>query len=60
MQQEFGFFGDAAQTRRVVDMVQKMQLRLFQQFRQEREPGTATATGAGAEVAGVGGHGGGV
>lgn len=39
VQQEFGFYGDAAQTRRVVDVVQKMQLRLFQQFRQEREGG---------------------
>lgn len=28
--------GDAAQTRKVVDMVQKLQLRLFKQFESER------------------------
>lgn len=39
MQQDFGFFGDAAQTRRVVDMVQQMQLRLFRQFEKERRAG---------------------
>lgn len=36
VQSEFGFFGDATQTRRVVEMVQAMQLRLFRQFRDER------------------------
>lgn len=36
VQREFGFVGDAAQTRKVVDMVQKLQLRLFRQFENER------------------------
>ncbi|KAI7788268.1 protein kinase [Diaporthe eres] len=36
VQREFGFVGDAAQTRKVVDMVQKLQLRLFRQFESER------------------------
>ncbi|KAI3393401.1 hypothetical protein diail_4296 [Diaporthe ilicicola] len=36
IQREFGFVGDAAQTRKVVDMVQKLQLRLFRQFENER------------------------
>ncbi|KUI56668.1 putative serine/threonine-protein kinase tsuA [Cytospora mali] len=35
VQREFGFVGDAAQTRKVVDMVQKLQLRLFRQFERE-------------------------
>lgn len=35
MQREFGFVGDTAQTRKVVDMVQKLQLRLFRQFQSE-------------------------
>lgn len=34
VQREFGFVGDAVQTRKVVDMVQKLQLRLFRQFQQ--------------------------
>ncbi|KAF3760959.1 hypothetical protein M406DRAFT_343103 [Cryphonectria parasitica EP155] len=37
IQKDFGFFGDETQTRRVVDMVQKLQLRLFRQFQQEGE-----------------------
>lgn len=36
VQREFGFVGDEAQTRKVVDMVQKLQLRLFRQFESER------------------------
>lgn len=36
VQREFGFVGDAAQTQKVVDMVQKLQLRLFRQFQSER------------------------
>lgn len=36
VQREFGFVGDAAQTQKVVDMVQKLQLRLFRQFESER------------------------
>ncbi|KAK2615842.1 hypothetical protein N8I77_002568 [Diaporthe amygdali] len=36
VQREFGFVGDATQTRKVVDMVQKLQLRLFKQFENER------------------------
>ena len=36
VQREFGFVGDAAQTRKVVDMVQKLQLRLFRQFESGR------------------------
>lgn len=35
VQREFGFVGDTAQTRKVVDMVQKLQLRLFRQFQSE-------------------------
>lgn len=39
LQDDFGFFGDDAQTGRMIDMVQKLQLRLFQQLRQENEAG---------------------
>lgn len=39
IQREFGFFGDGNQTGRVVEMVQKLQLRLFKQFEQERKDG---------------------
>lgn len=39
IQRDFGFFGDEKQTGRVVDMVQKLQLRLFKQFEQERKAG---------------------
>lgn len=35
IQQDFGFFGDEAQTKRMVDIVQKLQLRLFRQIQQE-------------------------
>lgn len=35
VQQDFGFFGDEAQTKRMVDIVQKLQLRLFREFQQE-------------------------
>ncbi|KAJ1299714.1 hypothetical protein OPQ81_005040 [Rhizoctonia solani] len=37
IQKDFGFFGNETQTKRVVDMVQKLQLRLFQQFQQQGE-----------------------
>ncbi|KAK7746438.1 hypothetical protein SLS53_002397 [Cytospora paraplurivora] len=37
IQRDFGFVGDAAQTRKVVDMVQKLQLQLFRKF--ERDSG---------------------
>lgn len=39
VQHEFGFFGDTTQTRRVVDMVQQMQLRLFKQYEKGRNSG---------------------
>lgn len=35
MRREFGFVGTEGQVRRVVDMVQEMQVRLFRQFQQE-------------------------
>ncbi|KAJ4410962.1 hypothetical protein N0V82_009113 [Gnomoniopsis sp. IMI 355080] len=45
IQREFGFFGDDNQTCRVIDMVQKLQLRLFKQFEQERTAGVTQDNG---------------
>lgn len=45
IQRDFGFFGDDHQTGRVVDMVQKLQLRLFKQFEQERKAGLTQDNG---------------
>ncbi|PSR97611.1 hypothetical protein BD289DRAFT_425290 [Coniella lustricola] len=35
VQQDFGFFGDDAQTKRMVDIAQKLQLRMFKAFQKE-------------------------
>lgn len=45
IQRDFGFFGDENQTGRVVDMVQKLQLKLFKQFQQERKAGSSQDNG---------------
>ncbi|KAJ4396583.1 hypothetical protein N0V93_000804 [Gnomoniopsis smithogilvyi] len=45
IQRDFGFFGDENQTGRLIDMVQKLQLRLFKQFVQERKAGVTPDSG---------------
>ena len=36
IRQEFGFVGDGGQTTKMVDIVRKLQLRLFQHYEQSR------------------------
>lgn len=46
VQREFGFVGDVTQTRKVVDMVQKLQLRLFRQFERDSRASRSVVDGS--------------